>query len=237
MPTTSTPATASGQGDDQPVTRPAGASDTGQVIRWVSESLRSLVREHIPLLAAESSVVFESPAEIDAAGENKLSLYLYQIEHNVWLRNLPPTVSHRQPTPSRANALQVTPAPLVVDLVYMLVPYAKSAEMELVLADELVRLFHDIPVLQGPLLHAGLQQAGNQRIEIVPRESSFDTLRDLWAGFSGKSYKLTKLYTLSPVRIPSGRPFDTDMVTETDMSITNTRPLPDDFNARAPCSH
>jgi len=231
--TPNSPAHSSQSGDAPGIKEPSGP-DSGQVVRWVSESMRSLVRKHIPQLASESSVVFESPAEIDAQGENKLSLYLYQIDHNVWLRNLPPTLSHRQRSPDRPT-VQVTPAPLVVDLIYMLVPYAKSAEMELVLADELLRLFHDIPVLQGSLLHPGLRQAGNERIDIVPRDSTIDAMRDLWASFNGKSYKLTKLYMLSPVRIPARRPFDTDMVTETDLSIVNTRPLPANFNTETPC--
>ncbi|MFC5743237.1 DUF4255 domain-containing protein [Dyella tabacisoli] len=236
MPTTSTSSALSGQGDDEPAAKKPADYDSSQVIRWVSESLRKLVREHIPLLSAESAVVFESPAEIEAVGENKLSLYLYQIEHNVWLRNLPPTLSHRQPVSAGPNTLQVTPAPLVVDLVYMMVPYAKSAELELVLADELLRLFHDVAALEGPLLHPGLQQTGNQCIDIVPRDSSIEALRELWAGFGGKPYKLTKLYLLSPVRIPSGRPFDTDMVTQTELSIVNTRPLPENFNPETPCT-
>lgn len=221
------PSTAIGSSDDQG--RGAPTHDSGQVVRWVSESLRSLVREHIPKLSAESAVVFESPADIDATGENKLSLYLYQIEHNVWLRNLPPTLGRGQP-PMPPNTMQVTPAPMVVDLVYMMVPYGKSAEMELVLADELMRLFHNIPVLQGPLLHPGLRQTGNERIEIVPRDSSIVVLRDLWAGFHNKPYKLTKLYLLSPVRIPSSPPFDTDVVIETEMTIVNTRPLPEKWS-------
>jgi len=223
---------------DAPPAPPATSPppDSGQVVRWVSESLRQLVRAHIPLLAAESAVVFDSPAEIDAQGENKLSLYLYQLDHNPWLRNLPATLDRAAPPPDRPNALQVTPAPLVVDLMYTLVPYAKSAEIELVLADELLRLFHDVPALEGKWLHQGLREAGNERIEIVPRATSLDSLRDIWSGFHGKAYKLTKVYTLTPVRIPSTRPFDTDMVTRTELSIVNTRPLPPDFNEASRCT-
>ncbi|QAU25543.1 DUF4255 domain-containing protein [Dyella sp. M7H15-1] len=198
---------------------------SGQVVRWVSESLRDLIRTHISELSAESAVVFESPAEIEAQGENKLSLYLYQIEHNPWLRNEPPTLGRIPQGATGSNALTITPAPMVVDLVYMLVPYAKSAEMELVLADKLMRLLHNVSWLQGPLLHPGLEETGNSRIQIVPRDSSVDVMRDLWAGFSGKSYKFTKLYTLSPVRIPSEPAFDEYMVTQVDTTLVNTRPL------------
>ncbi|QDQ28008.1 DUF4255 domain-containing protein [Chitinimonas arctica] len=208
--------------------------DSGQIVRLVSESLRRLIRAHIPELAAESAVVFDSPADIDSHDENKLSLYLYQIEHNPWLRNLPPTLSGRGGEPGRPNALEVTPAPLVVDLVYMLVPYARSAEMELVLVDKLVRLFHDMPALIGPWLHPLLRQAGNERIAIVPDQNSIESLRALWAGFPNKSYKLTKLYTLSPVRIPAGQPYSADMVTETELTLINMRPQPDPAGAARP---
>jgi hypothetical protein len=204
----------------------ADAADvSGQVLRWVSESLRALICKHIPELSAEASVVFESPAEIETQGQNKLSLYLYQIEQNPWLRNTPPTLDHPSQSSSGSNTLAVTPAPMTVDLIYMMVPYAKTAELELVITDKLIRLFHNVGWLQGPLLHKGLEQAGNSRIQIVPRETSFDMLRDMWAGFPGKPYKFTKLYMLSPVRIPTGPASEEYIVAEVDMSLTNTRPL------------
>lgn len=201
-----------------------GAS--GQIVRWVSESLRSLISTHISELSSEAAVVFDSPADIEAQGENKLSLYLYQIENNPWLRNLPPTLGSGSKALPGSHSLPVTPPPMVVDLVYMMVPYAKSAELELVLADKLTRLFHNISWLQGPLLHKGLAEAGNSRIQIVPRELSFEVLRDLWAGFPGKPYKFTRLYSASPVRIPTGPAVDEYVVDAVDMTLTNTRPLP-----------
>lgn len=201
----------------------AAADVSGQVLRWVSESLRALICQHIPELSAEASVVFESPAEIDTQGQNKLSLFLYQIEQNPWLRNAPPSMDRTSESSGGPNALAVTPAPMTVDLIYMMVPYAKTAELELVITDKLIRLFHNVGWLQGPLLHKGLEQAGNSHIQIVPREASFDMLRDMWAGFPGKPYKFTKLYMLSPVRIPTGPAYEEYIVAEVDMSLINTR--------------
>jgi hypothetical protein len=111
------------------------------------------------------------------------------------------------------------PAPLVVDLVYLMVPYAKSAEIELVLMDKLVRLFHDISSLAGERLDPLLQRTGNLSIDIVPDRASMETLRNLWTGFYGKSYKLCRLYTLSPVRIPSAFTASADMVTDGSMTM------------------
>jgi Pvc16 N-terminal domain len=191
----------------------AAAQDSGQVLRCVSESLRGLIRAHIAELRAESAVVFESPAELGGQSETKLSLYLYQLEINPYLRNLPPTLTRDAGTRG-PNSLQVLEPPLVADLLYMMVPYARSAELELVLVDKLVRLFHNVPALSGPWLHPSLRAAGNSAIPIVPDFASFERLHNMWAGFPGKSYKLTKLYTLSPVRIPSDRQVSVDMVTQ-----------------------
>lgn len=184
--------------------------EEGQILRCVSESLRSLIRTHIPELLAESAVVFDSPSEIESQGETKLSLYLYQLEINPYLRNLPPTLTCRPG--NGPNSLSVEAPPLVADLLYMMVPYARSSELELVLVDKLVRLFHNMPLLHGLWLHPALRAAGNEQIPIVPDFANFERLHNIWSGFPGKAYKLTKLYTLSPVRIPSGLQTSSDMV-------------------------
>jgi Pvc16 N-terminal domain len=190
--------------------------DGGQVLRSVSEALRNLIRQHIPELQAESAVVFDSPGEIDSQDETRLSLYLYQTEINPYLRNLAASLTRRPGADRGPTTLAVTPAPLVMDLLYLMVPYARSAELELVLVDKLGQLFHDIPELSGEWLNPVLKRSGNQNIAIVPDTSSIDTLRNIWAGFPNKSYKLTKLYTLSPVQIPSALKLQTQMVTSTD---------------------
>ncbi|MCC7697934.1 DUF4255 domain-containing protein [Janthinobacterium sp. EB271-G4-7A] len=193
--------------------------DSGQVLRCVSESLRSLIRAHIPEFANESAVVFDSPAEIDSQGATMLSLYLYNIEINPYLRNLPPTLTRGQGK-GGPNSLAVTPPPLVSDLLYMMVPYARSAELELVLVDKLVRLFHDVPALAGAWLHPQLKASGNDSISIVPDASPILTLHNIWSGFPNKPYKLTKLYTLSPVRIASALQPSAEMVADSTLETT-----------------
>ncbi|MBI3728520.1 MAG: DUF4255 domain-containing protein [Burkholderiales bacterium] len=198
--------------------------DSGQVLRCVSESLRNLIRAHISELSSESAVVFESPADIDSQGETKLSLFLYQLEINPFLRNTPATLNRQQGANGMPNSLTVTAPPLVADLLYMMVPYARSAELELVLVDKLVRLFHDVPALYGQWLHPVLRQSGNEVIPIVPDFSNFERLHNIWSGFPNKPYKLTKLYTLSPVRIPSGDVSQVNMIREGEL-VAEQRPV------------
>ncbi|KVH81812.1 hypothetical protein WL40_05035 [Burkholderia ubonensis] len=190
--------------------------DNGQVLRAVSESLRGLIRHHVSELQSESAVVFDSPGEIDAHDETKLSLYLYQTEINPYLRNLPPALTRRAGLPGQPATLAVVPNPLVVDLTYLLVPYARSAELELVLADKLIQLFHDVGQLSGAWLSPVLKASGNDTLQIVPEYDSSEQLRNIWAGFPNKTYKLTKMYTVSPVRIPAAFVAQADMVTQAD---------------------
>ncbi len=199
--------------------------DTGQVLRCVSESLRTLIRDHIPELQPESAVVFDSPAEISSQGETKLSLYLYQLDINPYLRNLPPQITRFAGASRTPASLRVIAPPLVADLLYMLVPYARSAELELVLIEKLVGLFHDIPQLAGPGLHPVLKQSGNAMIPIIPTACTPERLHNIWSGFPGKPYKFTRLYTVSPVRIPSGTVWQSDMVTEGELTAVLTNPL------------
>lgn len=197
--------------------------DSGQVLRNVSEALRRLIRLSISELESESAVVFDSPGEIEDEDETKLSLYLYQTEINPYLRNLPPSLTRSAAKPPQPAGLAVTPSPLVLDLTYLMVPYARSAELELVLADKLMRLFHDVSALTGQWLNPVLKRTGNDLIQIVPELDTSEQLRNIWTLFPNKTYRLTKLYTLSPVRIPSTLALDTEMVTQADAAYRETR--------------
>jgi len=194
--------------------------DSGQVLRSVSEALRRLIRESISELEADSAVVFDSPGEIEAEDETKLSLYLYQTDINPYLRNQPPSLTRRPASQPRPAALAVTPSPLVLDLTYLMVPYAKSAELELVLADKLMQLFHDVSELSGPWLNPVLKRTGNDQIQIVPELDTSEQLRNIWTVFPNKTYRLTKMYTLSPVRIPSRLALQTEMVTQAESNYS-----------------
>ncbi|MCC4595911.1 DUF4255 domain-containing protein [Xanthomonas campestris pv. phormiicola] len=191
-------------------------TDSGLILRSVSEALRGLIRRNVTELQAESAVVFDSPGEIESHDETKLSLYLYQTEVNAYMRNLPARITRQAAAAPAPAALETIAAPLVVDLTYLLVPYARSAELELVLVDKLMQLFHDVGQLSGEWLTPTLKRTGNEQIQIIPEFDSSERLRNIWSGFPHRSYKLTKLYTLSPVRIPSRFATRSELVVQAD---------------------
>jgi len=191
----------------------------GKVIWAVSESIKTLIRQQIPELSAEDAVVFESPGQIKAQGENKLSLFLYQILGNPYMKNAPPTINyHNAGHPNPASVTQ-TPAPYTVDLVYLVVVYAKSAELELILADKVVRVLHQFGELPRSVLNPVLLATQNTYLQIVPDHSSIDTLRNIWSSFPGNEYKLTNLYKVSPVSIPIPAHSEVNLVTSADMGV------------------
>jgi hypothetical protein len=190
----------------------------GDVIGKVSEAVRSFICRHVPDMSSEASVIFDSPAGYDGTNEDRLSLYLYQIELNPELRNTPDTLSVERGS-SGATAY---PAPLAVDLSYMLVAYGKSYEREQVIAANVVGLLDRCGCIPAEFVTSPtLTNSGNSKLWVVPQPATTHTLRDLWAGFPNKAYHLTKLYTISPVRLPAltGNPVDVVLGVEVDAGV------------------
>jgi hypothetical protein len=182
------------------MTRPA--TDPEQVIAGVSNALRSFICTYVPRVASEEAVMFDSPAAWEGANENRLSLYLYQIEINPELRNAPPTLSADESRPNLAS-LALTPAPLAVDLLYMLVVFGQSYDYEQMIAGSVVSLLDRCGCIPSDFITQPLRDSGNSKLAVIPQPATIHMLRDLWAGFPNKPYHLTKLYTVSPVRLPA----------------------------------
>ena len=178
---------------------PSSEQDSGDVIGRVSEAFRSFICKYVPEVSSEPSVIFDSPAAYEGANEDRISLYLYQIELNPELRNAPGSLAI-EPGTSGAVAYR---APLAVDLLYMLVVYGRSSEFEQKIAASVVNLLDRCGCIPPEFVTSpALTNSGNSKLWVVPQQATIHTLRDLWAGFPNKAYHLTKLYTISPVRLP-----------------------------------
>jgi hypothetical protein len=192
--------------------------DSGAVVVNVSEVLRSFICKNVPELYSENSVMFDSPAAYEGANEDRISLYLYQIELNPELRNAPDTLSIER----GGSGATAYPAPLAVDLLYMVVAYGKSFEQEQVIAANVAGLLDRCGCIPAEFVTSPtLMNSGNSKLWVVPQPATIHTLRDLWAGFPNKAYHLTKLYTVSPVRLPArkGKPVDVVLGVEVDAGV------------------
>ena len=163
----------------------------------ISESLRDLILKKIDELPDENSIVLDSPADIEPNSITRLSIFLYQIVENSFLKNA---------GPKYVGINQMRNPPLSIDLHYLFTPYAKNRETELIILEKLMQVFHDNPVLKGELLKESLKVSGNDEIRIVPNNVNFEEINKLWERFPDKAFKLSLSCIITPVYIPSEKP-------------------------------
>ncbi len=173
------------------------------IIRDVSATLKTLIQDKISELTASDAVKFESPAELTAGSSPQLSVFLYKVRHNSFLRNVPPV-------PLSATEMGYTP--LSLDLLYLFTPFSNNIETEFVIVEKLMQAFHDTSELSGALLQGNLVEDGNTELRLVPDDLNLDEMNKLWTAFPGKAYRLGVSYQVTPVRIPSSRTQTMDRV-------------------------
>jgi hypothetical protein len=193
--------------------------DRTTIIPSVSESLRRFISANVPLLT-EATISLDSPADWESTKQNSASLYLYQIEIDPYLRNTPASIVAMQALRDHASPLVSKPAPLALDLTYMVVAYGTTGEKEQTIANGLANLLDTCGRIPDEYLMATLQQSGNTSLAVVPEASSIHELRDLWAAFTPKTYHLTRLYKVPAVRIPSPIAVPVDLLKEMQVSAT-----------------
>jgi len=193
--------------------------DRTTIIPSVSESLRRFISAHVPLLT-EATISLDSPADWEETKQNSASLYLYQIEINPYLRNTSASIVAMQASRDHASPLVSKPAPLALDLTYMVVAYGTSGEKEQIIANGLANLLDTCGRIPSEYLMATLQQSGNESLAVIPEGSTIHELRDLWAAFTPKTYHLTRLYKVPAVRIPSPIEVPVDLLKEMQVSAT-----------------
>lgn len=167
------------------------------VLLDVSLSLTRLISTFIKELRGKDKVIFKSPGEIPDDNHTKLVVFLYRLATDPWTKNQLATYKEGPD----GKFIEIPP-PQALNLNYVMVPYAQETETELVIADKLRRLFYNHPALQGPWLGDRLKASGNHKINIVPADPPMEKIYNLWAGFSGKPYKLSLFYNLVPTFIP-----------------------------------
>ena len=163
----------------------------------IGNTIKDFIQNNVSELKQPGSIVFDSPAEIDPPGTPMLSIFLYQIVENSFLKNTGPEFVQND---------QFRKPPLTIDLYYIFTPYARDRENELIIMEKILQLFHDNSVLRNDMLKGKLKDSGNDEIRIFSNNLTFDEINKLWERFPNKAFKLSAAYTLSPVRIPSGKP-------------------------------
>lgn len=166
------------------------------VLADVGETLLAILRTNMAGLVATDHVTLGSPSDLELDTSPWLALYLFQVTKNPQLNNEPPS------RPDPEHALR---PPVVVDLQYLLIPYAQTRENEAQILGRAMQVFADYPVLSGSWLQGSLAGSG-EALRVSLQAIPLDEMVRLWTAFVGKPYKLSVAYFVTPVRIDSALP-------------------------------
>jgi hypothetical protein len=169
-------------------------------INDVGESLAKLIADTLSLTVSgkyvydyrldKSQITRSSPDEV--TGQEKLSVFLYQITENSNLINdqLPEGIPG------------IGSPPVYLSLAYVITPYTENAANDALLLGEILQIFHDHPVLRGPVLHGSL---ADQELPLIFTPLSLDEMSKLWNTVSRcRPFRPSLCYQVTPVRINSG---------------------------------
>jgi hypothetical protein len=172
-------------------------SDYG-VLAAVSGALRELLWEAYnpdpvinPIVGSEAAIVFSNPTVAAADSANRLSLWLYQVTENEFLKNEPP---------ERVNSdtLRFTPMPL--NLAYLLTPMTSSGEADHLLLGKSMQVLYDnaIVLLRDPVSNVF------EELRIVFARLTLEELTRIWESLQ-EPYRLSVAYQVRVTRIDSLR--------------------------------
>jgi hypothetical protein len=178
------------------------------------ESLIKLLEQNIKddtdtysVFKPENAIILSSPDELNS-NDKKISLFLYNIIENSYLRNQNEYI----PDSNNKNS------PLNLSLFYLITPHTESIQNDQILLGKILQIFHDNAILRGSVLQGSLT---GQELRLILNHFSVDELNKLWSIVSGsKPYKLSICIEVTPVRIDSTKEQKVIRVIERDLEYT-----------------
>lgn len=143
------------------------------------------------------------------ANNVNVCIFRYAIKENKFYKNQQDAPSYHESKSS-----------YVVDLYYMIIPFAKI-EHESEILTRLLRAFYDEPILVGNRLKEDLIKSGNTELKILNHDLCVADLAHLW-GLFNKAFRPFLTYVVTPVRIPSLISLEDTMVKEATMGYSDS---------------
>jgi hypothetical protein len=167
------------------------------VMAAVSRALRGILWEAYqpdavinPIVGSEAAIVFSNPTVAAQDSANRLSLWLYQVTENEFLKNEPP---------ERLNdRVRFTPMPL--NLSYLLTPMSPSGEADHLLLGKSMQVLYDNAIVLLRDQVAGVFE----ELRIVFARLTLEELTRIWESLQ-EPYRLSVAYQIRVTRIDSLR--------------------------------
>jgi len=180
-------------------------ADVGETLKkllW--ENIETDSRIHPDIIDSEDDITLFSPEEMDTGDTKKLSLFLYQITENSYLKN-----QEMQST----NSAMLKYVPLALDLFYLITPKTNDRKKDHILLGKVMQIFYDNAIVKGSILQGSLKGT-TEELRITLYSLPFEEMIRLWNSFSEKSFKLSVCYQVTPVKIDSTRKIEAKRVVE-----------------------
>jgi hypothetical protein len=135
------------------------------------------------LIDSEDRISLESPADLENNDSVRLSIYLYRILENPYMKN-------QLPVAGPGGGLRK--APLTLDLYYLLTPLVGTPREQQIVLGKTMQILYDRTILEGPDL-AGSLGASREDIRVILNPVSLEELTRVWQALE-IPYRLSVCY-------------------------------------------
>jgi Pvc16 N-terminal domain len=161
------------------------------VLAEIGESLASVLFQEMnsdpvvkALIDVESRISLQSPADLKNDNSARLSIYLYRIVEDPYMKNQLPV----EGTGGRSRK-----APLTLDLYYLMTPLVGTPREQHVVLGKAMQVLYDRAILQGSDLAGSLVGSGEE-IRMILNPVSLEETTRVWQALES-SYRLSLCYT------------------------------------------
>jgi len=174
-------------------------------IAEVGETLIDLLKENLDP-SIQDSIILTSPGEIESNDNIRLSLFLYQITENTYMKNQ--EMQLKDPLdPTRLRF-----PPLNLDLYYMLTSHPSTGiqdktertKEEHSLLGRAIQILYDSSILKSSALGGSLAE-NYEELHITMSHLDLDDMTKIWTTFQDKPFRPSVCYLVTPITIDSSR--------------------------------
>ena len=180
------------------------------VIAEVGEALVRVLWEEIQLdpqvsllIDNENRISLQSPKELAEDNSVRLSIYLYRVVENPFLKNQSMTA---------VDGRRQRVAPLALDLCYLVTPLVGTPREQQIVLGKLMQVFYDRALIVGTDLSPGMAEA-DEEVRIVLNPVSLEETTRVWQALE-MSYRLSVCYIVRVALVESRRRRETTPVVE-----------------------
>lgn len=185
------------------------------VIRSVSEALRRILWNALfddlvtrPLIVVEEGIVFDNPTETALDNANRLSLWLYQVVEDEFLKNQPMERGDAQDPQGRH--IDRFP-PMALDLNYLLTPFTGTPQGDHLVLGLAMQTMYDNATTLIVDQNAGVYEEAR----VILNRHTLEELTRIWDALK-EPYRLSVCYQVKIMRVESQRRPSTGRVIEVD---------------------